>query len=340
MSSAIHILTEESIYIALVILAVVYGVYCISTYTLLTRTNLTHSLRLFYVFFGSILLVLNTLYFQSLPLMGQTMWLTDRSKDGGPFNYFSAHQTTARYMLLGNAAQNIAFFLADSLLIYRCYIIFGSRIWVIVLPALCNLGTIATSMSTIPIGLQSNADSPLERGMNAASIILTMIVNVMAISMISFKILWVLRKTRKGTSEMMKRMYINVIAILVESAAPGAILGVISTVLLLSGSPFWNFFVIVWSAYMAIFPQLIIYRIAHGIAWDKDDIFPQRNDAVFTSTLESTACLRSRSSYPDAFIELYDLPKSSSQQFQYTASVAKYVLPMIDIYGEESLGIL
>jgi hypothetical protein len=104
-------------------------------------------------------------------------------------------------------------------------------------------------MSTIPLGLQLDANSLLERGMNATSITLTTAVNVMVISMISFRILRILHKVRKSTNKM-RRTYINVIAILVESAAPGAILGIISISLLLTGSFLWNFSVIVWSAYM------------------------------------------------------------------------------------------
>lgn len=273
-SHAANLRVEGSLYISIIIFAILYGIYIaayfISTYALVICTDISRFRRIFYLLYGTILLLLNTLFFVSPPLLGQRMWTADGKKySGGPLEYFNLQQYSAGYTMLGNAAQNVAIVLVDGLLVYRCYIIFNSKPWIVIPLALCMTGSLAVSMATIPIYLGLNTS--LGDTINAVAIMLTITVNVVTPTMIAVRILIVLRRVHKSIGIHYKMKWsnwpINIAAILVESALPNAVLGIISCVMILAQSDLWHAATIIWSGYLALFPQLIILRIAQGIAW-------------------------------------------------------------------------
>jgi hypothetical protein len=73
--------------------------------------------RIFYATYGSILLLLNTLFFLSMPLLGQLMWISDRNTIGGPLGYYSTAYNNGIYVIVGNIAQGLSIFLSDILLV-------------------------------------------------------------------------------------------------------------------------------------------------------------------------------------------------------------------------------
>jgi hypothetical protein len=103
-------------------------------------------------------------------------------------------------------------------------------------------------MATVPLGLGDKARSSLVDRVDAAGVILTVITNVMVTAMISTKLLTMYFNIRKYVTFETTRPYTNIISILVESAAPSAILGVFWTVLVLRQSIEWYMSVfLVWS---------------------------------------------------------------------------------------------
>lgn len=96
--------------------------------------------------------------------------------------------------------------------------------------------------------------------------------------MISFKIMSVSRLLSKSinSASAYSKIYKNVVAILLESAAPCAVLGILTcieffvptsnptTAAFVSSS---NAIILTWGMSLVLFPQLIIYRVASGSAW-------------------------------------------------------------------------
>jgi hypothetical protein len=108
-------------------------------------------------------------------------------------------------------------------------------------------------MATIPIYLGFSAS--LGDRINAAAIALTITVNVVTPVMIAFRILLVLRQvhTRIGVVHYRMRRSnwpFNVAAILIESAIPGAVLGIVSCILIFMQSYLWHAAMIIWSGYL------------------------------------------------------------------------------------------
>jgi hypothetical protein len=137
--------------------------------------------------------------------------------------------------------------------------------------------------------------------LNGASVALNTAVNVVITAMISIKILSVSRSLRNcvHSTTSHARTYTNIVTILVESAAPCAILGVLTCIgwfinvdtvsaFGLSNEAVelaWSMSIvsfiylfqsyrkaikILYLCFQALFPQLIIYRVAKGSAWTKE----------------------------------------------------------------------
>jgi hypothetical protein len=81
----------------------------------LNRRRFSNALIFIY---SSLQLILNSLFFISIPLLGQEMWIAHRDNGaGGPEAYFNIYYGSANYVLIGSGAQNISMFLADALLV-------------------------------------------------------------------------------------------------------------------------------------------------------------------------------------------------------------------------------
>ncbi|KAH6873494.1 hypothetical protein BKA70DRAFT_1450237 [Coprinopsis sp. MPI-PUGE-AT-0042] len=169
--------------------------------------------------------------------------------------------------------------IGDGVMIWRCYVIWQDRKWVTVAPVIGLIAFIGTGFSLAAPNISSH---PNTDAISAAANCLTIGVNFMVTSLILGRIL----RTRKivgeaNVTEKPSSMYGNVAAILIESAAPLVIFGVILVVLQLTSLFLNNFSLKVWVrlevaqhvfallyyACVALSPQLIIFRVTIGRSW-------------------------------------------------------------------------
>jgi hypothetical protein len=91
------------------------GIYYLSVRALLINTNITRAQRTLYISYGSALLLFNTIFFLSNPLLGLMMWIKCRSTySDGPWQYYEQYETNASFMMLGSVSQSIAIAMADA----------------------------------------------------------------------------------------------------------------------------------------------------------------------------------------------------------------------------------
>ncbi|KAH6880302.1 hypothetical protein BKA70DRAFT_1343674 [Coprinopsis sp. MPI-PUGE-AT-0042] len=163
-------------------------------------------------------------------------------------------------------AGDIAIWIADGLLVYRCYVIWTGHLWVTAVPAV--LYPRLTGIYThIPPYNSVFRSIPLD----VANVFLSIGVNVIVTSLISGRLLHAQRQLRKSipsASKDGKIFYVGIVATLVESAAPVAIFGIGSAISLLfivqnvGGKEVNNIFSIGYNALV-----LIIFRVATGRSW-------------------------------------------------------------------------
>lgn len=278
---------EGSYYIGIVVSAIIYGnylgVYCLSIYALLVNKNNARLHRKFYALFSSLQLLLNTFYFMKGVYANHIMWIVARNHPGALLTYYNIESLKTPFGLLASIAQIFAAVLNDCLLAYRCYVIFDYRLCIFILPITCTLSALALAMAAALLAFSPEWPAlhlVLKMdALNAAAITLDTAVNIMITIMISIKILSVyqIRSTGKSTglTLTLARKSTNVVAILVESAAPSAVLGTLASIgLFMDASSKASTFgfstevmLATWSMSIALLPQLIIYRVANGSAW-------------------------------------------------------------------------
>jgi len=203
-------------------------------------------------------------------LLGQEMWVEHRDFPGGPSAYFAAN-SSVWYNVVGSAADAFADFMGDALLLYRCYIIWNSK-KIIILPFLMFLASTALSIiAVVQSALPSSSFFETQTIVFAVPwISLTCSLNFVLTALIASRLLWVRREMIRVMPKEVASVYTGLVAILVESALPFTVLGIIFAVLLGKNLIISVAFSLVWGYYVGIAPQLIILRVAMGRAWSKD----------------------------------------------------------------------
>lgn len=223
----------------------------------------------FYVIYGIAMLVLTTFAMAANMLLGQLMWIEHRDFPGGPFAYYVAN-STLWINILGTTASIVGNYMNDALLLYRCYIIWAGDWRVVVGPFIIYLGTIAMSLMALTESALPNSSFFAHRTTNFTVpwLSLTSGLNAIVTILICSRILYFSRfaPSAKGTPS----PHTSIVAILVESALPVTILGILCAIYFGKQEAPELAFAIVWGEFVPISPQLIILRVAMGRGWTKD----------------------------------------------------------------------
>ncbi|KAL0578483.1 hypothetical protein V5O48_003532 [Marasmius crinis-equi] len=255
----------------------------------------------FYILYGASLLVLWTIALSCNAIFGQFAWIDHRDVDGGPAAYIGEHISDP-YNTLGTTAGIGLNFLADALLIYRCFVIWSS--WkIIVFPVLLYLGAFSMSLLLIYESAQPGANFFKGHAVDfgVPYIALTISLNIIVTLLICGRLITVKNQMLNALGPQHAKMYTSIIAIMVESAAPFTVLGIIYVITYARHSPTSIAFVQVWGDFCALSPQLIILRVAMGQAWSKEtcgrltsthitfaESETEKTDTFFSGTLPSS----------------------------------------------------
>ncbi|KAF9522853.1 hypothetical protein CPB83DRAFT_800165 [Crepidotus variabilis] len=131
-----------------------------------------------------------------------------------------------------NWANTIIIWVGNGLLVYRCFIIWADRLLVPVFLVLLYLGSIATSIGSLVI-----RDDELNISIINASIALIIALECLVTLLISGRLIAFQRKQAAALKSFDSQMYISVIGILVESALPLSIVGIMHIVASIYAAP-------------------------------------------------------------------------------------------------------
>ncbi|TFK26613.1 hypothetical protein FA15DRAFT_588034, partial [Coprinopsis marcescibilis] len=145
-----------------------------------------------------------------------------------PRNPFVQNGPTQWVSLLGDVLGYAAITLGDLLLLYRCYIIWTDRKWVIIFPGILSLAFLALGIAT---GVQTKPRKSVNIGIASAWYLTSAAFHVLVTSLIVGRLLYIRYRIAKLCDVENNHMYTGPVAILVESALPLAVAGIIAAVL-------------------------------------------------------------------------------------------------------------
>ncbi|RXW12436.1 hypothetical protein EST38_g13420 [Candolleomyces aberdarensis] len=176
----------------------------------------------------------------------------------------------ARLHLAGGTSLGVVIVIGDALLVYRCYIVCVEYWWVTILPMMTSLSGLV------------------------ASTLLTVSTNIIVTTLITIRLLRARRTLAKLLPSADVRVYTGVIAILIESAAPLAIFGIMAAVAAVGvyyiqrksseGSMVCLYvFQGLFYSFCGLSPHMIIFRVTTGRSFTK---FPSVKDGVVTNPIQ------------------------------------------------------
>ncbi|KAK7064601.1 hypothetical protein R3P38DRAFT_3250175 [Favolaschia claudopus] len=268
---------ERSFYIGSYITAILYGVqlfmFFLSTYFLLYSSTDARKESYFYITYGTVMLTLWTIALSCNAVFGQLVWIDHRDVVGGPAAYLSAN-IASWYNTLGTVTGICMNFMADGLMLYRAYIIWGSSWKIVALPVVLYFG--AMSMSILLIYESAIPGASFFIGQSVSFGVpyfwMTISLNIITTALICVRLLAVRNRVRTILGEQYCHTYTGVVAVMLESALPFTVLGIIYVYFYARNSPYSFAFLQIWGDFCAISPQLIILRVAMGKAWSKNTV--------------------------------------------------------------------
>ncbi|KAH6907504.1 hypothetical protein BKA70DRAFT_357636 [Coprinopsis sp. MPI-PUGE-AT-0042] len=190
-----------------------------------------------------------------------------------------------RLAAIGDAFFYAAITFGDILMLWRCLILWTDRRWVVLFPSLACLGSIAANITSLVGGVSANIE--LRSKVKVASSVLNVTMNIMITFLIVFRMMRAKSRAAKAFPDQKPpRWYSEVMALVIESAAPLALFGIcfialLSTHLSDSGqlrsghvlqragrNIATDVAASLYDAFCTLSPQMIIVRVTRGKAWD------------------------------------------------------------------------
>ncbi|KAH9945099.1 uncharacterized protein BXZ73DRAFT_38000 [Epithele typhae] len=264
---------EKSQLVGAVLGGVAYGVHvasfvlCADAMWTSARTNRAMRTRSsIFMLFIFLLFLSGTLNFACNTRIVQLQFIDNRDFPGGPmawlFAFYSIGVNTA-----GNAGYIIGNFLADALLLWRVYVVWNN-IYIVIFPFLVFLGS--TAMSFLTLYQASRPDASLWTHLTVQFTLpyfsISIGLNVLLMLLLVGRLYYMSWNASRTLGRQHGSTYISIATMLVESAAPYAITGIIFIITYARNSYVQNLVLPVLSQIMCISPEVIILRVATGRA--------------------------------------------------------------------------
>ncbi|KAI0741915.1 hypothetical protein C8Q80DRAFT_1110638 [Daedaleopsis nitida] len=261
---------ERSSLVGALVGAMAYGVhtaifvqclyYIVPRNFTLKRGTITNWLLALYT---CIMFAMGTLNFACNSKITELMFVDNREFPGGPMVWFFAHYNIGTNTA-GHSALIIADSLATGLLLWRCYVIWNS-VWVIVFPMLAFMATIALSILTLFQSSRPDASiwSSTTVQISLPYFSVAMSLNVLLTILLVGRLIYMSRQAKLTLGREHATMYNSIVAMLIESAVPFAVMGLAYIVAYARGnSEVQNVLLPIFAQVMCISPEVILLRVA------------------------------------------------------------------------------
>jgi len=217
-----------------------------------------------------VIFILSTLTMASQAEMTQLGFIDDRDFPGGPAAYEEL-KFSSPISSLGNYCVCLMIWFSDSLLLWRCFVIYKSSrtsVWLVMaLPGLLLLASFVTGIIYLARVSQPSSSPWSISTLTLVYVTISFGVNVVLTLMIVIRLYFFRRRTSKVLGPRHAVHYTSIIAILVESAALVDITLLFFIIPFAMGNPLANIPLSFGTQVQATSSYMIIFRVAQGIAW-------------------------------------------------------------------------
>jgi len=177
----------------------------------------------------------------------------------------------------------LSILLGDSLMLYRCYIMWADKLWVMIVPGLLYIATAVLCLMFIVLRIQSIASSftPIWVSFISCSISFTILITCLIAGRLIFARRFMAKALGVSFSDSRAKgdgSIMGASTILIESAVPLAVFGLAEAILediskkaALRGNVRFYLvnctFNVLYSAFVVLSPQMIIFRVTMGRSW-------------------------------------------------------------------------
>ncbi|KAK7022040.1 hypothetical protein VNI00_017075 [Paramarasmius palmivorus] len=307
---------EECLYLANMLAGMIYAAELYLSFTtihlLYHDRSKSRNQKIFYITYVVIILAAQTIVVATSAFAGWMMWIVHRDFPGGPMAWYSSNASKGWNNYAGIVSVKVTSWMANGLSIYRCYIIWGSKLPIIILPTLLLLASNAMTIMTLVQSAGNTVFNSNSATFLVAGISLSTALNLLLTTLICIRLLMARRRLRK-LNIMVPQQYAGIVAIFVESSLPFGVFGIVFAVLLAMEITVYEIFSVIFSLYAGVAPLLILYRVAKGTAWSRED-----SETVFTTDLRFT--MRTRDAEQGMRLENEIAPLSELKTHQSTDS--------------------
>ncbi|KIM78670.1 hypothetical protein PILCRDRAFT_824109 [Piloderma croceum F 1598] len=180
---------------------------------------------------------------------------------------FNSQVLLNRLNLFLNGVYIATNFIADLLILYRLYFVWGRNLWVVSIPFLIFLASTACS---IIVEYQSTAETSVVISFAIPYFCLSVALTIISTLLITVRLMAGRRVVQKVLGTSHSTPYVSVAAMIIESAAIYSIVGIFFIAFLITKNPGQNVLNPMIGQAMCISPNLIIARVAAGQSFSKD----------------------------------------------------------------------
>ncbi|EMD32027.1 hypothetical protein CERSUDRAFT_33424, partial [Gelatoporia subvermispora B] len=220
--------------------------------------------------FSTALLFLITIYISTEAVFGEEMWIVHAADPGGPVLYFEEN-ASIWYQTWGTVAALMLNWLADGLMIYRCYVI-SNNFYVVTFPLFLFVATWA--LGILEVWASGSPGTNFFKGkatqIELAYFLTTVGLNIVTTSLICLRILSQAKHVERAMGRSRAHIYTNATALIIESALPYTVGGIAAAVAVGLNSDISVLMETVYMMFACISPQLLILRVLYGRVWTRE----------------------------------------------------------------------
>ncbi|KAL1707416.1 hypothetical protein EV121DRAFT_288661 [Schizophyllum commune] len=195
------------------------------------------------------------------------MFVENRLYHHGPTAYLLEHYDN-EFNVLYNASYVAANILVEALLLYRCFVVWSDKKWIVAIPAAIYMASTVMSCLFLYQIIKTSLSQSTALRFAAAYFLVTFSVTPLLTLLIAGRLMAMSKRVKETLGPEHARTYTSIAALVVESAAPYALTYLAFIIAYCLRNAGANVILPILAQNMCTSSMLIILRVASGRAWD------------------------------------------------------------------------